>query len=239
MALGTEKDVPQGVLPPDTAIIISFFNYVDDQPLHCNETAYTNTAGETLTISKFLYYISNIELLQQNGKVIRIPSQYFLVDAADSASRVIHLPKIPTGTYAAISWTIGVDSIKNVSGAQAGALAPENGMFWTWNSGYIMAKMEGHSKSAPTALNEFQLHVGGFKSPYNSLRKVKLTLTTPLIITKSHITTINIKANAAAWFHGTNVISLAEGPIIMAPGAAAIRIADNYQYMFSVLPATN
>ncbi|NIG53614.1 MbnP family protein [Chitinophaga sp. Cy-1792] len=233
---GLGRDIPARIPPADTSLIISFFNYVDDQPLHYNETAYTNTAGETLTISKFMYYISNIELQQDNGKVVRVPDQYFLINDADPAGRAIYLPEIPAAAYTAISWTIGVDSIKNVSGAQAGALAPENGMFWTWNSGYIMAKMEGHSKSAPTALHEFQLHVGGFKSPYNSLRKVTINLTTPLVITKSHTAALNIKANAASWFHGENVISLAQGPIVMAPGAAAIRVANNYQHMFSLLP---
>jgi hypothetical protein len=47
-----------------------------------------------------------------------------------------------------IRFLLGVDSARNVSGIQTGALDPARGMFWTWNSGYVMAKIEGSSPSA-------------------------------------------------------------------------------------------
>ena len=52
---------------------------------------------------------------------------------------------MPAGNYNSLSFLLGVDSMHNVSGAQTGALDPANDMFWTWNSGYVMAKMEGAS----------------------------------------------------------------------------------------------
>jgi hypothetical protein len=52
---------------------------------------------------------------------------------------------VPAGTYTGMYLTMGVDSARNVSGAQEGALDPANGMFWSWTSGYIMIKAEGLS----------------------------------------------------------------------------------------------
>ncbi|WP_316930094.1 MbnP family protein, partial [Hymenobacter sp. IS2118] len=48
------------------------------------------------------------------------------------ASQLLALKDIPVGDYQSVSFTVGVDSARNVAGAQTGALDPNNGMFWTW-----------------------------------------------------------------------------------------------------------
>ncbi|MBV8255352.1 MAG: hypothetical protein JO154_22315 [Chitinophaga sp.] len=224
---------------PITAVHIQFNNYVGNVPLQLNAGAYMNTAGEQYTVSKFLYYVSNFQLTDINGKTITLPQRYFLVDQATDSTKKITLDSVPVGQYTAIKWTIGVDSIRNVSGVQAGALAPENGMFWTWNSGYIMAKMEGHSPQATTALNVFLFHIGGFKQPYNALKTISITLPSTLTAGANHQAKINIKADADKWFHTPNTVSIAQSSIIMAAGVNAMAIAENYQQMFSVMSIAN
>jgi hypothetical protein len=61
-----------------------------------------------------------------------------------------------------MEFMIGVDSARNNSGAQTGALDPTNGMFWSWSTGYIMAKFEGTSAQSPAAANALKFHIGGF-----------------------------------------------------------------------------
>ena len=38
---------------------------------------------------------------------------------------------------------LGVDSVLNYNGVHEGALDPINGMYWTWQTGYIHCKLEG------------------------------------------------------------------------------------------------
>jgi hypothetical protein len=59
---------------------------------------------------------------------------------------------------------LGVDSLTNVSGAFGGDLDPTNGMYWTWQSGYINMKLEGRSSAAPKG--RFELHLGGYAAPH-------------------------------------------------------------------------
>lgn len=74
--------------------------------------------------------------------------------------------------YDSITFLIGVDSLHNVSGAQTGALDPVNDMFWTWNSGYVMAKLEGNSSSSPQMNQKFEYHIGGYSGKHNVVKKL-------------------------------------------------------------------
>lgn len=88
-------------------------------------------------------------------------NSYHLINEEGTASKSFSFFVMPT-QYNSLSFLIGVDSLKNVSGAQTGGLDPLNGMFWTWNTGYIMFKMEGNSPSSSVVNNKIEYHIGGF-----------------------------------------------------------------------------
>ena len=186
-----------------------------------------NMNGDTVTINRFKYYISHFALINDQGKRITLPVQYYLVDAADEASEKITL-NIPLGKYQSIHFLLGVDSLRNISGVQSGALDPLHGMFWTWNSGYIMAKLEGTSTSSKIAGKQFTYHIGGFRGNHNTARSITLPLSTI-----DH--TISIIADAKKWFEGPNPLMISKEPVCHSPGSLAVRIADNYANMFSIL----
>jgi hypothetical protein len=139
--------------------------------------------------------------------------------------------------YNSIAFTIGVDSIRNVSGAQTGALDPAKGMFWTWNSGYIMAKLEGNSIVSNEPNQVFEYHIGGFSGSENVVEKVKLRfpLNDAISFHKGGRTQMLINANANAWFSGPNPLSIAVTPVCATPGSLAKSIAANYANMFQVI----
>ncbi|MBL0883202.1 MAG: hypothetical protein IBJ16_07660 [Chitinophagaceae bacterium] len=183
--------------------------------------------GDTLTIHRFKYYISHIQLIDEQGKKVKLPVQYYLIDAADSNSSMIQF-NIPVGKYQSIQFLLGVDSTRNLSGVQSGELDPLHGMFWTWNSGYIMAKLEGSATSSQIAGKQFTYHIGGFRGNNNTTRVITL----PFYVIDKCIT---IVADAKKWFDGPNELSISKEPICHSPGALAVRIANNYAYMFSIL----
>lgn len=211
-------------------ITIQFRNTIGNSVLQLGET-YKTSLGEDVIINRFKYYVSNIKLIDSSGKSFSVSDDYYLVDEADSLSKTIVITA-PTKQLAAIEFLLGVDSIKNVSGVQSGALDPMNGMFWTWNSGYIMAKLEGISSAAKVPGNLFSQHVGGFKTGESSLRFVRLNIGENI---KTNHLKIVIEANINKWFQSVHNIKIAEHPICHSPGSLAMQIADNYATMFKIV----
>ena len=223
---------------PVPSLQLSFTHVMGQQPLVRKEVTYTNASGEAFTVSRFRYFLSNFSLEAANGSVVTLPPAYFLVDDAIDSSKNIRLDSIPAGEYKSIRFLIGVDSIRNVSGVQAGALAVESGMFWTWNSGYIMAQIEGHSTAVNTPMKEFLFHCGGYKSKDGVLKYVTLPLPQPLTISADKQPRINVTADVEKWFL-PDTVSFKKITVIMAPGVKARQVAGNYQHMFNITGISN
>ncbi|WP_417602567.1 MbnP family protein [Owenweeksia hongkongensis] len=126
-------------------------------------TEYTNGSGEKLEFNNLRYYISNIKLEKVDGTVWSEEESYHLIDHAVPSSSMFLIEDVPTGEYHKISYMIGIDSARNVAGAQEGALSTSNNMFWSWNTGYIFIKAEGNSLASSDST--FSYHVGGFGGP--------------------------------------------------------------------------
>lgn len=199
---------------------------------------YTNFFNEPFEVRTFRFYIHDIRLFNtQTGDYFESGrEQHFLVDAADTMGSRINM-KVPSGTYNRISFRIGVDSVRNFSGAQTGALDPALGMFWTWNSGYIMAKLEGTSPVTGQPGDVFEYHIGGFKAPDNVIQQVTLPFPSQQSVTlgKDGDTEVVIAADVYRWFKGVHDIRLDTNPVVMSPGPLAKKVAENYANMFSVL----
>jgi hypothetical protein len=226
--------------PRQANLKIYFSPAVDTGKLVFGRT-YKNAFGEEYSITTFRFYIHGIELgnSQTNSIHKAEKSDHWLVNAADPASNVqLH---ISPSTYDRISFILGVDSIRNVSGAQTGALDPSQGMFWTWSTGYIMAKLEGNSPSAATPNNTLEYHIGGFKGTESVLRRITLDFpaSQKVEVKQGSVSTIHIAANINSWFSGTKPIRISEKPVSMTPGSLAVQIADNYSSMFTVAGITN
>ncbi len=212
---------------------------VGGQLMQLQNADYTNAAGDTFNITLFKYYLSNFSLTDNNGRTVALMPGYFLVSEDSAASKRILLQQCPEGTYTALSFMIGVDSVLNFSGPQSGALDPLHGMFWTWNSGYIMAKLEGTSPSSRLPNHMLQFHIGGYRAPHVTQRLVTLSLPSLLMIGPQGLPEIELQADAMTWFNGAYPVSFRQMAGFMTPGTPADRIADNYQHMFSVKKMVN
>lgn len=221
--------------PPNTASLqLSFSNLVNGQPMVLRTANYVNAAGESFNITMFRYYVSNFSLTTTGGEEITLTPEYFLVNEDKDSTKVINLQNLPSGTYRSITFLIGVDSARNNSGAQTGALDPVNGMFWTWNSGYVMAKLEGTSPVSTMPANLVEFHIGGFKGANNSLRRVQLTFPAAVQLGQNGHADFKISADAYTWFDQPNRISFQQLPSCTSAGAQAAAIADNYKNMFTI-----
>jgi len=211
-------------------ITLQFRNTIGNDVLQLGNT-YKNSFSEDMVINRFKYYVSNIRLIDNNGKSVAVPNNYYLIDEADSSSKTIVITT-SVKEIAAIEFLLGVDSIKNVSGVQTGVLDPMHGMFWTWNSGYIMAKIEGVSSAAKVPGNLFSQHIGGFRNGENASRQIRLTVDRR---PSTDNPTIIIEADINKWFQSSHTIKITEHPICHSPGSLAMQIADNYATMFKIV----
>lgn len=213
---------------------ITFRHRVDTNALQLG-TTYTNPHREPYTITAFKYYISNIILQPDAGAPIHLPNTYYLINEAEPGSKTVSL-SVSHNHFSGISFLLGVDSARNVSGTQSGSLDPARGMFWTWNSGYIMAKLEANSPLAGTPANKVEYHIGGFRTGQNSLRSIQLPFPPgqPVHIASGKASEIVIDANANTWFAGVHNLTIANHPVITSPGLLAGQMADNYAKMFTI-----
>ncbi len=219
---------------PSGEVTLAFQHSVDVSPLNYTDE-YTTSQGEKFTVNSFRYYIHDVQLTNAAGKTVKVLPGYFLVDEDLPESKLLSFDA-PEDTYQFVSFTLGVDSADNMSGAQSGALDPARGMFWTWASGYVMAKLEGVSPSVTGPNNDFTYHIGGYKSPYAVIKKIVLPVQIPdsLQVKQDKATKVYINADISTWFGRVNPIRMAATPACHSPGDLAKKIADNYEGMFSL-----
>ncbi len=211
---------------------IVFINTANGKQITLRDSIYSNYFGEQYHINKLKYYVSNIIL---SGKqIVKNPGNYYLVNAA-SDDNSIELT-IPTGNYNDLQFLLGVDSIRNCSGAQTGALDPMNDMFWTWNSGYVMFKLEGNSTASAADLQRIEHHIGGYKGANNVTTKISFSFSNDksFEIKSNNTTEILIETNMDNYWHGKADIKISELPLCTITGEPAKKIASNFQNLFSI-----
>ena len=197
------------------------------------DSTFTTPNGDQFTPSLFKYYISNISLIRTDNSVVDVPETYFLVDQSNDATLMPMIENAPVGDYKGIRFLIGVDSTRNTSGAQSGALDPANGMFWTWSTGYIFYKLEGTSPSIASPGN-FRYHVGGFEGTYNNIRQVELDFDGDILSLKNggH-PELHLILDVLEVFQTPTLIDMSTfSSTVMSANADAQTLADNYADMF-------
>jgi hypothetical protein len=225
-----KKDDPVNT-PATGNVTITIQNMCGTDPLTLNTVWYKNANGDSIRISKFNYFISNIKLVKDDGSTFAEVESYHLIQGDKESSKTFSISNVPFGTYKSMSFIIGVDSARNVSGAQTGDLDPASGMFWDWNTGYVMAKMEAESPQAIQTGTSVIYHLGGYGGDVNVLRTVSLQLPS-LTISKDKLPNLHMKADAMEWFKTPNLIKVKDLSVLA--GKNAYFIADNYVDMFSV-----
>ena len=213
---------------------VEFEAMVDTNSLVFDTQNYVNANLDTFKVSIFKYYVSNVVLTKSDNSTYVVPNSYFLVDHKVTGKNIVTLTGVPIANYKSIQFILGVDSTRNVSGAQEGALAQSNNMFWSWSTGYIFAKMEGTSPQSGNSSKTLAFHIGGFSGANNALKTINLSFGSSTANVSATVTPeVHLKCDLSKWFKGTHTITFATQHSIMMPGMNALKIAANYSNMFS------
>ena len=203
--------------------ILSIHHFWNDQKIVLDENYFLQNQ-ESISIQTLKYYISSIQLLKNKKVVWKETKSFHLIDEEDSISKKIKIAKKPIDIdFDEIVFNIGIDSVTNYRGVQGGDLDPTNGMYWTWQNGYINFKIEGESTFCKTRNNAFQFHIGGYENGLATLQKVSLK------INKKNPLEINLDIEKL--FEKINLSNQNE---IMQPCKEAVEIANKLPLLFNI-----
>ena len=138
---------------------VTFSNEASGQPIVLGPLNYTNASGNQYSVDLLKYYVTNFTLVKADGTE-RNFKNYQLVDADNPASLSFTLDSVANAEYTTLKFYLGVDSSRNHTGVQDGALDPVNGMIWIWNTGYIFFKHEGNFKTDTGTTKALVFHYG-------------------------------------------------------------------------------
>jgi len=213
--------------------VFSFAAKVNNLPFIKNTKWYANANGDSFTVSKFNYYISNIKFKREDGSLFAEDNSYHIIKHVEGVTSFT-VKNLPEGNYNQIEFLIGVDSLRNVSGSQTGDLSPDSLMFWDWSTGYIFFKLEGYYKNTTTPNGDtYAMHIGGFSGADNFLRKCNFNLTNPIVAKKNNTSKVFYNVSINEIFANPLVIDFNTYSVV-GGGRKAQEMADNYKDMFVI-----
>jgi hypothetical protein len=174
-------------------VTLELSHFWDDSVFQLNEIFVNPETADTFNFQTFNYYISNIQLKNAAGNWITVPNSYYLINLSDISTTSMTLKNVPKGEYTAISILFGIDSLHNISGAQEGVLSPINGMFWSWNSGYIMLKMEGITPNSTTG--SFSFHLAGFEGTNSIVHRKEISFNSEKAVVSNTSPKVSLSIN--------------------------------------------
>jgi hypothetical protein len=105
----------------------------NQQPLVFGKSYYSKQK-DSLMLSKFACYVSNLKLVCNDGSTQSFYKKYILVDSDSIQTLEIKFPIHKPMEASFLEFNIGVDSIPNTQGTFDGDLDVQNGMYWAWQS---------------------------------------------------------------------------------------------------------
>lgn len=219
-------------LVPYLFVFISFsvnaqdFKHLTIVPKFTAEKLLLNKAyafeNDTLIITNLKFYISNLQYFKNDSLVYSSKKKAHLIDLGKENSLQINEKK--QFEFDKIKFNLGIDSLTNVAGILDGDLDPTNGMYWTWQSGYINFKLEGTASHCPARNKKFYWHIGGYLDPFYALREISLNCNADK--------PLEIVIQLDKLFKAIDVSTSYQ---VMTPNAKAIQIADILPEIFKIV----
>ncbi len=225
------KPVPQ---PEPAQLQFSVLPCMGSDTLLYN-TYYSLDQGDTLQVSKFNVFISNIRLVGTNATISESNS-YHLIRTHQPNTHNFVWTTSEFQTYQALQLTIGIDSARNCSGVQLGDLDPAyaSDMFWSWTTGYIFLKLEGNSPQSKNFNQFVEYHIGGFSGSNKTQKTITIPFNSPLAISSGTHKKINLKLDVKQLFNGVNKIKISEQGSILSIGLKAAQFSSNFTQLITL-----
>lgn len=202
-----------------------------------NSIQYTNEHGETLSIERLRYLISDITFTSTNGETIELDG-YNLIDVTNNNGLIYSLDTpIPVGNYPNVSFTFGFDNEDNAENYldlnSASFNVPE-----MLGGGYHYMQFDGKYLDPSSAEQNFNYHaIRAVDNPGPNPSFPQDTFFTVNLGAVSIINDIEIEVSADLneWFKSPNVWDLNSlNQMLMPNSSAQIMMYENGQTVFTL-----
>ncbi len=220
-AIALSQCKPVEIMPTQGSLNVSIQYNVDGNPLLSDSSIYQNAAGNRYSINRLEYFLSNFELLKNDGKRIKIKGVWY-VDAFVSSKNTIKLDSIPVGNYDTLSFYIGLDSAQNQTNFLPNTQENQN-MAWPtpMGGGYHFLKLEGYYTDINAVKSGYAMHLGKTKNA------VRVKIPAQFLLTYTN-ETASLTMNINEWFRNPNPFNFdTDGQYIMSVDSAMAKIAAN------------
>lgn len=209
--------------------VLRFEAYFGEEKLELGRF-YKITEKDSVAVEVLRFYLADLSLLGANKTLLEDSVKAHLIDWEVPGSCLIDLKKpFAASELKGLGFSLGIDSLTNVSGALGDDLDPTTGMYWTWQSGYINFKLEGVSNLSAARKNQFHLHLGGYAAPHNALRRVTLQTPKTEASTKGHWV---IRMDLKSFIIESD---LRKNHSIMSPSATSSQLSENVSKKFVLI----
>jgi hypothetical protein len=208
-------------------LIINFTHTVDGNALETDQMIYSNTVGQNYSVQTLRYLISDITLHSANGTSTLLDEVHFIT-ISDPSTFNLDIQNLVEQDYNSISFTIGLDSLKNITDNYLNeSFFPS----FTWpdfmGGGYHYMQLEG---DYTTAFQGYATHTGGTDGMDFSFTK---NFPISLNIANAN-TTVIINMEINNWYSNPNTISLTTDGIMDNANKQALLQANGIADVFSV-----
>ena len=177
------------------------------------EQVYLTENKDSISFSTLKMYFSDFRFREKlSGGITEIDTLIFY-DLADSSTHVF-FKNLEISNYDEVSFTLGLDSSKNVSGELENAYDPLLAMYWAWNTGYVNLKLAGKSNLILTKSHDFEFHLGGYRYPLATAQNIKVDLNDQYIyfdLEKLFSESINLSKNHHIMLPGKDAFLISQG----------------------------
>ena len=177
----------------------------EGQPLQSASFRYHTAAGETFSVTRVSYLVSDFALQRDDGRWREYTNAVAWQDF-DQNRNSFHISSLPAGNYLSLRFTVGLSpelNHLNITNFPAGhPLNPDvNGLYWGWQGGYIFMALEGLWRNGAGELDGWAYHLA------RDTNAVRITL--PLTCEIANQTRVTVDFDLATVFNAPHALSFA------------------------------
>ena len=188
--------------------------------------------GGYMKFESFGMYLSHIKLVRTDNTEVEVDSALLLIYSAGSQTYNL---KAVAGSYKAVKFGIGLDSVQNkISPSTVPDNDPvyaNNLLYWDQNRKHLFVQMEGAAGTSANSLNSVFFYHIGFDSMYRSA-----TVSKNFTISEGQPMTLDLRADVSQVFTGANGVNVITDPATHTSDypAVAHKVADTFTQIFSL-----
>ena len=167
---------------------------------------YQSEGGESFSITRVSYLLSDFALQRNDGSWLELTNAVAWLDLGGNRD-TFRLENVPAGDYRALHFSLGLGTnLNHADTTQFPARHPLNpnfnGLYWSWQGGYIFLALEGLWRNADGALDGWAYHLARDSSC------TRIILAAPLEIT--NLTRLELDFDLATLLHAPHPLSFAK-----------------------------